>query len=88
LASLFFNTEGDCIKVLFYTDGLFFTGKDLLIFTISWYLITIVTYGISVPAGIFLPGILVGAALGKWYTYAFAKIFQDESYFTNKYYMQ
>lgn len=39
------------------------------------------------PAGIFLPGIIVGAALGKWYTYAFARMFNDGEYFTNKFYM-
>lgn len=83
LATLFFNTEVECIKLLFNSDGVFFLGKDLFIFAIIWYLITIVTYGVSVPAGIFLPGIIVGASLGKWYTYAFAKIFNDGTYYTD-----
>ena len=30
-----------------------------------WYLFTIVTYGTNVPAGLFLPGIIIGSALGK-----------------------
>ena len=30
-----------------------------------WYLITIVTYGTALPAGLFLPGILIGCSLGR-----------------------
>jgi H+/Cl- antiporter ClcA len=30
-----------------------------------WYLLTITTYGTSVPAGLFLPGMIIGCALGK-----------------------
>lgn len=63
-------------------------GKDLIMFAIIWYSITIVTYGISVPAGIFLPGIIVGATLGKWYTYAFSYIFKDTNYFIYQKYMR
>jgi chloride channel 7 len=87
LATLFFNTEVECIKILFSSNGMFFLERDLIIFAIIWYLITIVTYGVSVPSGIFLPGIIVGASLGKWYSYAFSKIFDDESYFKDEKYM-
>mmetsp|Transcript_8099 Transcript_8099/g.5763 ORF Transcript_8099/g.5763 Transcript_8099/m.5763 type:complete len:134 (+) Transcript_8099:1202-1603(+) len=30
-----------------------------------WYLLTIITYGTAVPAGLFLPGILIGCSLGR-----------------------
>jgi chloride channel 7 len=33
-----------------------------------WYLMTIVTYGTAVPAGLFLPGILIGCSLGRMVT--------------------
>ena len=32
-----------------------------------WYLFTITTYGVWVPAGLFLPGIIVGCAVGGIY---------------------
>ena len=46
---------------------------DLLIFVSIWYLFTIVTYGTNVPAGLFLPGIIIGCVLGK-ITFIFADI--------------
>jgi len=32
-----------------------------------WYLFTITTYGVWVPAGLFLPGMIIGCALGSLY---------------------
>jgi H+/Cl- antiporter ClcA len=32
-----------------------------------WYFWTITTYGVSVPSGLFLPGMIVGCALGDLY---------------------
>ena len=32
-----------------------------------WYFLTITTYGVWVPAGLFLPGIIVGCAIGAVY---------------------
>lgn len=39
--------------------------NDLFIFMLVWYFLTITTYGTSVPAGLFLPGMIIGCALGK-----------------------
>ena len=36
----------------------------LVYFTIFWYIFTILTYGTAVPAGLFLPGILIGCGFG------------------------
>lgn len=33
-----------------------------------WYIFTIITYGVWIPAGLFLPGIIVGGGLGRIYT--------------------
>ena len=33
-----------------------------------WYLFTVISYGVSVPSGIFLPGIIMGYAMGRYYT--------------------
>ena len=32
-----------------------------------WYIFTITTYGVYVPAGLFLPGIIIGCAVGAIY---------------------
>lgn len=42
------------------------TGDTLIIF-FSWYILTIITYGTFVPAGLFLPGMIYGCALGNLY---------------------
>ena len=33
-------------------------------FVIVWYFFTIITYGTNVPAGLFLPGMIIGCGLG------------------------
>ena len=40
---------------------------DITIYLAVWYLLTIITYGVWVPAGLFLPGILIGCAVGIIY---------------------
>lgn len=41
--------------------------ENMILFLCVWYIFTISTYGIHVPAGLFLPGILVGCAIGVLY---------------------
>ena len=71
LATMFFNTEGDAIRTIingFEGGGLKSTDWHLVIFAMAWYFWTIVTYGVWVPAGLFLPGIIIGCAVGGCYT--------------------
>ena len=63
LASLFFNTEGTIIKIFMQRTD-FIHPPTLVIFTLFWYIFTILTYGTAVPAGLFLPGILIGCGFG------------------------
>ena len=78
LATLIFNTEGGTIRQFFrYPEliGSDVTDKqtsDTIVFTILiyfflWYIFFITTSGVSVPCGIFLPGMLVGCSLGLMY---------------------
>ena len=69
LATLFFNTEAGTIRSLFSENSEYtITSTNLAIFTSVWYLMTILTYGVWIPAGLFLPGIIVGGAMGRLYT--------------------
>lgn len=66
LASLFLNTNDDCIRNLFSTS----TEKEfhissLFIFLIAIYFLGIITYGIAIPSGLFIPVILAGACYGR-----------------------
>lgn len=69
LASLYFNTEGNSIKTLFNEKEVFkYSAGDLAIFALTWYMFTITTYGVWIPAGLFLPGIIMGGSIGRLYS--------------------
>ncbi|KAE8691188.1 Chloride channel protein CLC-b [Hibiscus syriacus] len=66
LASLFLNTNDDAIRNLLSTN----TAKEfhissLLIFFGAVYFLGIITYGIAVPSGLFIPVILAGSCYGR-----------------------
>lgn len=75
LASLIFNTEGGTIRQLLAfpselkdaSNESSVPVSDITIYFIVWYGLTIVTYGVWVPAGLFLPGILIGCSVGILY---------------------
>ena len=62
-ATLFLNTEGAVIRALMNVK-IKDTVLGYFIFTSIWYVLMITTAGVFVPAGLFLPGMLVGAGLG------------------------
>ena len=64
LATLLFNTEGTTIKA-FLNKVAVFDYAPLFLYFVIWYTFTVVTYGTSTPAGLFLPGILIGCSLGR-----------------------
>lgn len=64
IATLLFNPEGAVIKN-FLSKKAVFSYEVLLLFFILWYVFTNLTYGTFIPAGLFLPGILIGCALGR-----------------------
>lgn len=75
-ASLVFNTEGGIIRQLLnvpvtiksVNDGNNILGPEhLLVFFLVWYVWFTVTYGIHVPAGLFLPGLILGCVVGLLY---------------------
>jgi hypothetical protein len=66
VASLFWSTEGAIIRNIMDTDQDNNEGTfNLAIFVLCWYLFTITTYGTNVPAGLFLPGMIIGCGMGK-----------------------
>ena len=48
---------------------------EIIAFMFVWLLFTSVTYGIWVPAGLFLPGIIIGCSLGLLYDSVVQSIF-------------
>ncbi|XP_072969303.1 chloride channel protein CLC-c-like isoform X2 [Typha angustifolia] len=66
LASLFLNTNDDAIRNLFSggTENEFHMSTLFIFFT-AIYCLGLVTYGIAVPSGLFIPVILAGATYGR-----------------------
>lgn len=63
IASLLFNTEGGTIRAIM-NNNLRTTFGEITGFICIWYFFTITTYGVTVPSGLFLPGIIIGCAIG------------------------
>ena len=57
--------------------GIRLPPEQMASFFFVWYLFTIFTYGVWVPAGLFLPGIIVGCAVGAIYAEITNKMFSE-----------
>ncbi|XP_062078160.1 putative chloride channel-like protein CLC-g isoform X1 [Humulus lupulus] len=67
LASLIFNTNDDAIRNLFSKGTDFeFQYSSVLIFFITCFFLSIFSYGICAPAGLFVPEIVTGASFGRF----------------------
>ncbi|XP_024021763.1 putative chloride channel-like protein CLC-g isoform X1 [Morus notabilis] len=66
LASLIFNTNDDAIRNMFSkgTDSEF-QHSSVLIFFFTCFFLSIFSYGICAPAGLFVPVIVTGASYGR-----------------------
>ncbi|CAL5329862.1 hypothetical protein CsSME_00010337 [Camellia sinensis var. sinensis] len=66
LASLLLNTNDDVIRNLFSSGTIYeFHLSTLLICFVVIFCLGIVTYGIAIPSGLFIPVILAGASYGR-----------------------
>ncbi|XP_010541946.1 PREDICTED: putative chloride channel-like protein CLC-g [Tarenaya hassleriana] len=66
LASLIFNTNDDAIKNLFSKNTEYeFHYLSVLIFFVTCFFLSILSYGIAAPAGLFVPVIVTGASYGR-----------------------
>ena len=68
LASLFWQTEGGIIRDIL-SESILCSITQMVVFTAVWYFFTVITYGVNVPAGLFLPGMIIGCAIGELYAH-------------------
>jgi H+/Cl- antiporter ClcA len=68
---MFFNEEIGSIRAIISSHagegGIKVEPAYLMTYAAVWYVMWILTYGVWVPAGLFLPGIIVGSAVGSVY---------------------
>lgn len=62
--TLFFNTESGVIRALM-NQTINQKWEALLIFGLTWYIFMIFTAGLFIPGGLFVPGMIVGCAVGS-----------------------
>ncbi|KAK5794031.1 hypothetical protein PVK06_035222 [Gossypium arboreum] len=66
LATIFFNTQDDAIRNLFSAKTIHeFSAQSLLAFVVMFYTLAVITFGTAVPAGQFVPGIMIGSTYGR-----------------------
>ncbi|ESO84072.1 hypothetical protein LOTGIDRAFT_155388 [Lottia gigantea] len=74
-ANIFFQTPESSVKDLFHNQPGSYEVKTLGFYTLVYFLLATWTYGLSVPSGLFIPCILIGAAWGRltgiFFNYAF-----------------
>eukprot|EP00898_Chlorokybus_atmophyticus_P007736 jgi/Chlat1/7964/Chrsp69S07401 len=79
LATLFFNTQDDAIRNLFSSSTAGeFTAKSLITYLILFYALAVITYGVTVPTGLFVPSIMCGAAYGRLVGMFVVKLYGQE----------
>jgi H+/Cl- antiporter ClcA len=76
LATLLYSTEGDTLRFFLsrITDSNAVSIWVSVVFFLIWFLFCAVEYGIAVPAGLFFPGMLMGASLGEFVALIINKI--------------
>ena len=67
LAALLINPQEQAIRILLTSAPGQISGPALAIFSLYYYVLNCVTFGVAVPAGLFTPSILIGGALGRAY---------------------
>ena len=71
LATMFFNEELGAIRSIMSgydgEGGIRLPPEQMIVYLLVWFFFTIITYGVWVPAGLFLPGIIIGCAIGAIY---------------------
>jgi chloride channel 7 len=65
MATLWFQSPEASVRSLFHDPFGTYEPMTLLLFFIAYFLLACWTYGTSVPSGLFIPGLVIGAAWGR-----------------------
>lgn len=84
MAALWFNTPEATLKNLFHNKDGTWNMKTLTVFVIVYFFISCVTYGLSVSAGLFIPGLLIGASWGRLFGLLLNRFFPGYSWICSR----
>ena len=80
MGALLFNTPEDSIKNLFHGEKDAYNSSTLAFFAIAYWTLACITYGLSIPSGLFVPCLLTGASWGRLIGNILATIFPGASW--------
>jgi chloride channel 7 len=63
-AALSLNTQEGAVSTLLHSSA-GFTPTTLITFGVAYWMVSVITYGIAVPSGLFVPVMVSGAAFGR-----------------------
>ncbi|XP_076440006.1 H(+)/Cl(-) exchange transporter 7-like isoform X2 [Babylonia areolata] len=63
--NLFFDTPESSVKSLFHEPLGSYEAVTLTFYTLLYFFLALWTYGVSVPSGLFIPSLLIGAGWGR-----------------------
>ena len=78
MASVSFIPWETSIKDFFHSD-LNYSWESLLVFTFISFFLAVITYGIAVPSGLFVPCIVMGCAYGRLFGQGMQYMFPDQN---------
>ncbi|CAD5234625.1 unnamed protein product [Bursaphelenchus xylophilus] len=65
VANLFFQNPEESVKSLFHSPFNALRPITLVVFAVQYFFLSVWTYGLTIPGGIFIPLLLTGAAWGR-----------------------
>lgn len=80
MAGLFFQTPEEGAKHLFHDSEGTYRMLTLILYCITVFLLACWTYGLSIPSGLFIPSLLVGAAWGRLFGQCLQYLFPNASW--------
>lgn len=65
MLGLFFQTPEASVRSLFHDPTGSFNPITLSVFCVTYFFLSVWTYGLAVPSGLFIPSLLIGGAWGR-----------------------
>jgi chloride channel 7 len=65
MLGLFFQTPEASVRSLFHDPMGSFDPTTLSVFCIAYFFLSVWTYGLAIPSGLFIPSLLIGSAWGR-----------------------
>lgn len=77
VAALWFQTPESTVRSLFHDPKGSHNDITLAIFVVLYFILAVLTFGLSMPSGLFIPSLLIGSAWGRLMGSGLLKVFPE-----------